>query len=202
MVHAPEDEALTLLAPVVSLVGLPGGGKSTVGRQLARRLGARFLDSDSVLEERLGMPIRQFFDQHGEAAFRDHEEAIIDELTQPPPKGTKGEPLVLATGGGALLRAANRERLRQRTTVIYLRSTPDELYRRLKHDTQRPLLQVADPLAKLRELHEQRHPLYQQTAHYSVDTGRPSVGTLVNMILMQLDMAGLLDRLSRKKTKS
>lgn len=175
------------MAAVVALVGLPGGGKSTVGRQLAKRLGARFLDSDAVLEEHLGMSIRQFFEQHGEAAFRDQEEAMLDELTR-----DVAEPLVLATGGGALLRPVNRERLRQRTTVIYLRSTPDELYRRLRHDTQRPLLQVADPLSKLRELHEQRHPLYEQTAHYCVDTGRPSVATLVNMIMMQLDLAGLV----------
>ena len=76
--------------------------------------------------------------------------------------------------------------------MIYLRSTPEELFRRLRHDTQRPLLQVADPLARLRELHEQRHPLYEEVAHYRVDTGRPSVATLVNMIMMQLDMAGLL----------
>ncbi|MGC4060032.1 MAG: shikimate kinase [Aquabacterium sp.] len=179
------------MAAVVSLVGLPGGGKSTVGRQLAKRLGARFLDSDSVLEERIGMPIRQFFDEFGESAFRDREEAVIDELT-----GQPGTPLVLATGGGALLRPANREHLKRRTTVVYLRSTPEELYRRLRHDTQRPLLQVADPLAKLRELHQQRHPLYEQTAHYCVDTGRPSVATLVNMIMMQLDLAGLLPSFS------
>ena len=172
----------------VSLVGLPGGGKSTVGRQLAKRIGARFLDSDAVLEERIGMPIRQFFEQFGEAAFRDHEETVIDELTS----AAHDTALVLATGGGALLRPVNRERLKARTTVVYLRSTPEELYRRLKHDTQRPLLQVADPLAKLRELYEQRHPLYEEAAHYSVDTGRPSVATLVNMIMMQLEVAGVL----------
>jgi len=78
--------------------------------------------------------------------------------------------------------------------VVYLRSSPEELFRRLKHDTQRPLLQVKDPLAKLKELYEQRHPLYEETAHYSVDTGRPSVATLVNMIIMQLEVAGLLER--------
>lgn len=171
----------------ISLVGLPGGGKSTVGRQLARRIGARFVDADAVLEERLGMPIRRFFELHGEEAFRDQEELVIQELAQ-----HEDDALVIATGGGALLRPANRECLKRYTTVIYLRSTPDELFRRLKHDTQRPLLQVADPLGKLKELHEQRHPLYQETAHYTVDTGRPSVSTLVNMIVMQLDMAGLL----------
>jgi len=172
---------------IIALVGLPGGGKSTVGRQLAKRIGARFVDSDAVLEERIGMPIRSFFELHGEPAFRDREEAVIDELTL-----HEGEPLIIATGGGAVLRPANRAHLHDRTTVIYLRSSPEELYRRLRHDTQRPLLQVADPQAKLRELYEQRHPLYEEVTHYSVDTGRPSVATLVNMIMMQLDMAGLL----------
>ncbi len=171
----------------VALVGLPGGGKSTVGRQLAKRLNARFVDSDTVLEERIGMPIRSFFEQHGEAAFRDQEEAVIGELTQ----AKHGQAMVLATGGGAVLRPANRQHLRDRSTVVYLRSTPEELFRRLRHDTQRPLLQVGDPLGKLRELYEQRHPLYEETAHYTVDTGRPSVATLVNMIMMQLDMAGI-----------
>ena len=173
--------------PVISLIGLPGGGKSTVGRQLARRIGARFIDSDAVLEERIGMPIRSFFEQHGEAAFRDQEEVVIDELTLP-----HAESRIIATGGGAVLRPANRAHLHDRTTVIYLRSSPEELYRRLRHDTQRPLLQVDDPLAKLRELYDQRHPLYEEVAHYSVDTGRPSVATLVNMIMMQLEVAGLL----------
>ena len=168
------------------------------GAQLARRLGARFLDADAVLEERIGMPIRSFFEQHGEQAFRDLEESILDELTQASNAFLGGLPdapragLVLATGGGAVLRERNREHLHARGTVVYLRSSPEELYRRLRHDTQRPLLQVADPMAKLRELYEQRHPLYEQTAHYVVDTGRPSVGSLVNMIMMQLDMAGVL----------
>jgi shikimate kinase len=174
-------------AMTISLVGLPGGGKSTVGRQLAKRIGARFVDSDAVLEERIGMPIRSFFEQFGEQAFRDIEETVIDELT-----GQTAESLIIATGGGAVLRTNNRTHLHDRTTVIYLRSSPEELHRRLRYDTQRPLLQVADPQAKLRELYEQRHPLYEEVAHYSVDTGRPSVGTLVNMILMQLEMAGLL----------
>jgi shikimate kinase len=174
---------------LISLVGLPGGGKSTVGKQLARKLGVRFLDADTVLEERIGMPIRSYFEQHGEAAFRDLEEQVIDELTQLP-AGHPEAGRVLATGGGAVLRPVNRAHLKDRTTVVYLRSTPEELFRRLKNDTQRPLLQVADPLLKLRELYQQRHPLYEEAAHYSVDTGRPSVATLVNMILMQLDLAG------------
>jgi shikimate kinase len=174
---------------MISLIGLPGGGKSTVGRQLARRLNARFVDSDTVLEERIGMPIRSYFELRGEDAFRDIEETVIDELLTATPGATMQ---VIATGGGAVLRPANRARLHEGSTVVYLRSTPDELYRRLRHDTQRPLLQVADPMAKLRELYDARHPLYEQTAHYTVDTGRPSVGALVNMIMMQLEMAGVI----------
>ncbi|WP_058615555.1 shikimate kinase [Tepidimonas taiwanensis] len=168
---------------VLTLIGLPGAGKTTVGRQLARRLQIPFVDSDQVIEERIGCSIRAFFEREGEAAFRDIEEAVIDELTQ-------GAPCVLSTGGGAVLRPANRRRLRQRGRVFYLRSTPEELFRRLRHDRTRPLLQVADPLARLRELYAARDPLYRETAHYVIETGRPSVATLVNMILMQLELSG------------
>lgn len=100
---------------------------------------------------------------------------------------------VIATGGGAVLREANRRALHDRSTVVYLRSAPEELFRRLRHDTRRPLLQVADPLRKLRELYRERDPLYRRTAHFVIETGRPSVPTLVNMILMQLELAGLVD---------
>jgi shikimate kinase len=170
----------------ISLVGMPGGGKSTVGRQLARRLGVPFVDSDKVIEQRLGESIRSFFDREGEERFRDIEQQVIDELTARPAG-------VLATGGGAVLREANRTALRERTTVVYLNATPEDLYRRLRHDTQRPLLQVKDPLARLRSLHAERDPLYRTVSHFSVETGRPSVPTLVNMILMQLELAGAVD---------
>jgi shikimate kinase len=172
---------------IISLVGMPGGGKSTVGRHLARQLGLKCVDSDAEIEARLGESIRSFFDRQGEAAFRDVEAAVIAEIL-----GRDGE-LVLATGGGAVLREANREILQQQSTVVYLRSSPEELFRRLRHDTQRPLLQVRDPLKKLRELYAQRDPLYRRTAHFVLETGRPSVHALVNMILMQLELAGLVD---------
>ncbi len=169
------------MAGHVILIGLPGAGKTTVGRQLARRLQVPFVDSDAVIEERLGCSIREFFEREGEEPFRDVEEAVLDELT-------RGEPCVLSTGGGSVLRPANRQRLRARGRVFYLRSTPEELMRRLRHDRTRPLLQVADPLQRLRELHAVRDPLYRETAHYVIETGRPSVATLVNMILMQLEL--------------
>jgi shikimate kinase len=169
----------------ISLVGMPGSGKSTVGRQLARRLRLPFFDSDHVIEQRLGCSIREYFEQAGEAAFRDLEQQVLAELAE-------GADAVVATGGGAVLREANRLALREGGKVVYLRSTPEELFRRLRHDTQRPLLQVADPLAKLRSLYAERDPLYREAAHFAIETGRPSVPTLVNMIVMQLELAGVL----------
>ncbi|QDL55791.1 shikimate kinase [Rhodoferax aquaticus] len=168
---------------IVSLVGLPGSGKTTVGRQLARRLQLPFQDSDQVIEVRIGIPIRTYFEQHGEAPFRDLEEQVIAELVA-------GPSCVLSTGGGVVLRTNNRHALHRSGPVVYLKSNPDELYRRLRHDQSRPLLQVADPLGKMRDLFAVRDPLYRETAHFVMETGRPSVATLVNMIVMQLELAG------------
>lgn len=170
---------------ILFLVGMPGSGKSTVGRQLSRRLGLPFFDSDHVIEQRLGCTIREYFEREGEAAFREVEEQVLAELAG-------GAPAVIATGGGAVLREPNRRAMRDGGRVIYLRASPEELYRRLRHDTQRPLLQVADPLARLRAMHAERDPLYREAAHFHIETGRPSVPTLVNMIVMQLELAGLL----------
>lgn len=171
---------------VISLIGMPGGGKSTVGRHLARSLGRRFVDSDHEIERRVGATIRDVFEREGEQRFRDLEQQTLAALLQE-------HGIVLATGGGAVLREANRVALRRASTVVYLRSTAEELFRRLRHDRNRPLLQVPDPLRKLRELHHERDPLYRRTAHFVIETGRPSVPTLVNMILMQLELAGLVD---------
>ena len=165
---------------------MPGCGKSTVARHLARHLGLKLVDSDHEIEKRIGMPIRSFFETHSEQAFRDIEQDVIDKLSQ-------AEAVVLATGGGAVLRSATRDRLRDRCHVFYLRSTPEDLFRRLRHDTHRPLLQVPDPLRRLRELFRERDPLYRQVAHFVIETGRPSVPSLVNMVLMQLELAGLVD---------
>lgn len=170
---------------ILALVGMPGSGKSTVGRQLSRRLGLPFFDSDHLIEQRLGCTIKDFFAREGEAAFRDVEERVIRDAMQ-------AAASVLATGGGAVLREENRRQLRGGSKVIYLRSTPEELYRRLRHDRIRPLLQVADPLGKLRAMYAERDPLYRETAHFVIETGRPSIPSLVNMIVMQLELAGVL----------
>lgn len=165
---------------------MPGSGKSTVGRHLARQLGLRFVDSDTEIERRIGMPIKDYFAQQGEDSFRDQEQAVIDELSAQPD-------ILLATGGGAVLRPSNRDALHSRTHVFYLRSTPEELHRRLRHDTHRPLLQVEDPLRRLRDLYRDRDPLYRRTAHFVVEAVRPSVPALMSIILMQLELAGLVD---------
>ena len=169
----------------IALVGLPGSGKSTIGRQLARRLGLTSVDADHVIEHRLGCSIREYFEREGEDSFRDVEESVIDDLTQ-----THNG--VLSTGGGSVLRPANREHLHSRCHVVYLRSSPEEIFRRLRHDMQRPLLQVDDPLTRLRDLYAIRDPLYRETAHFIVETGRPSVTNLLNMVVMQLELAGVL----------
>ncbi len=165
-------------------MGLPGSGKSSVGRQLAKRFGWAFLDSDHVIESRVGLSIREFFEREGEEAFRDLEQSVIDELTL-------GPACVLSTGGGAVLRAANRQHLKERTHAVYLHSPPEEVFRRLRHDQNRPLLQVADPLARLRELYSVRDALYRESARIVIETGRPSVSSLVNNVAMQLELAGI-----------
>jgi shikimate kinase len=180
----PEATAPLPPAPSVFLVGLPGAGKSTLGRQLARRLALTFVDTDHVIEARLGCPIREFFEREGEAPFRDLEASVLDELASRPG-------IVLSTGGGAVLRPANRQVLRQRGWVVYLKSQPNELFRRLRHDTTRPLLQVDDPLKALKALFATRDPLYRETAHHVVETGRPSVSSLVHQIAMQWEQLAL-----------
>ncbi|WP_416763537.1 shikimate kinase [Roseateles sp. So40a] len=170
---------------------MPGGGKSTVGKLLARQLNVPFVDSDAEIEKDLGgESIKDYFARQGEASFRDLESRVIARLLD---GARTGHEMVLATGGGAVLREINRDRLKADSTVVYLRSSPEELFRRLRHDTQRPLLQVSNPLAKLRELYGQRDPLYRRCAHFVLESSRPSVHGLANMILMQLELAGLID---------
>ncbi len=171
---------------IVSLVGLPGSGKSSVARLLGRSLGWAVVDTDHAIESRIGMPIRDFFSLHGEPAFRDLESEALATCLE------AVQPTVLATGGGIVLRDANREGLRSRSKVFYLRTSVEELVRRLRHDTSRPLLQGVDPRLKLRELYAQRDPLYRQAAHYVVEAHRPSVTGMAHWIQMQLELGGHL----------
>jgi shikimate kinase len=156
----------------IFLVGMMGAGKTSVGRALSRRTGKPFHDSDHVIEERTGVKIPVIFEIEGEAGFRARECAVLEELTALPE-------IVLATGGGAVLNERNREHLRSRGTVVYLRASVRDLLNRTRHDRNRPLLQTADPKARLTELFEARDPLYRETAHVTIDTGSQSLTSLV-----------------------
>lgn len=170
---------------MIALVGMPGSGKSTVGRHLSRMLGWRFVDTDTEIERVLGESIRAYFEKFGEASFRDVEASVLSTLAVQPE-------LILATGGGTVLRPANREVLKAHGKVVYLRATPDDLYRRLRHDSQRPLLQGGDPLARLKLLYRDRDPIYAEVADFTIDTGRSSVPSLVSLLSSQLELAGLI----------
>jgi shikimate kinase len=163
---------------------MPGCGKSTVGKHLARQLGWAFVDSDTEIERALGHSIREHFERFGEPSFRDAEAAQIARLSALPQT-------VVATGGGAVLREENRHALRSAgNQVVYLRAQVDDLARRLRHDTQRPLLQTADPAERLRALFKVRDPLYREVADHVIDTGRSSVAALAHLVAMQLELGG------------
>ena len=163
----------------IFLVGLMGSGKTTIGRQLAKRLGKRFVDSDHEIEARTGASIPLIFDIEGEASFRRREAEVIRDLSS-----QRG--IVLATGGGAVLDAGTRARLAERGTVIYLRAHVNSILQRVAHDKNRPLLRTPDPRRTLEQLTAQREPLYREVAHLVIDTGRPNVQSMVQTILEQL----------------
>jgi len=152
-----------------------GAGKTTVGRQLARRLKLRFVDSDHEIEARTGVHIPLIFEIEGEAGFRRRETQVLAALT-------REDNLVLATGGGAVLDPANRANLAGNGLVVYLSVPPAMLWERLRQDKKRPLLQVADPLNRLQELHAQRDPLYREVADLVVEGGGGSSHHLVQLI--------------------
>lgn len=164
----------------IFLVGLMGAGKTSVGRMLAKRTNRDFYDADAEIERTTGVKIPVIFDIEGESGFRAREEKVIERLTAL-------HDIVLATGGGAILSPANRSRLRQHGRVIYLRAAPEDLWRRTRRDRNRPLLQTANPLAKLKELHALRDPLYSEVADLVVDTGAQSVGNLTTHIQQLLN---------------
>jgi shikimate kinase/3-dehydroquinate synthase len=165
----------------IFLVGLMGAGKTTIGRALAKKLNKRFVDSDHEIESRTGTTIPVIFEIEGEESFRKREADVIRELSAQ-------QDIVLATGGGAILRAETRAYLKQRGTVIYLRAGINQILQRTGRDKNRPLLQTADPRRKLEELSRQRDPYYREVADFVIETGRPNVQFLVQAILSQLEL--------------
>lgn len=147
----------------VYLIGPMGAGKTTIGRQLSELLRREFVDSDHEIEARTGANIPWIFDVEGEDGFRDREESVIDELTQ-------RQGIVLATGGGVVMRAANRRALHERGMVVYLLTPVALQLERTARDRNRPLLRTADPRRRLTELMELRDPLYREAAHVIMPT--------------------------------
>ncbi|MES2857648.1 MAG: shikimate kinase [Pseudomonadota bacterium] len=161
------------------LVGPMGSGKSAIGRLLAGRLGRVFVDVDVLIEEQAGLAISEIFAAEGEAGFRLREAgALADALVRP---GT-----VIATGGGAVLAAANRAAIRSAGTVVYLQVDADAQLRRLAGDTQRPLLDVADRAQRLADLQAQREPLYRDVAHVVFDTSVHTPASAANALAAML----------------
>ncbi|WJW75684.1 shikimate kinase AroK [Thiohalobacter sp. IOR34] len=163
----------------IFLIGPMGAGKTTIGRQLARALHRRFVDSDRVIEERTGVDIPLIFELEGEAGFRRRERKVIDELTQQPD-------IVLATGGGAILDPDNRRHLMTRGTVVYLHTTIDQQLSRTGRDQKRPLLQTDDPRARLSELMAVREPLYREIADLVIETDGRCIKDVVREISRRL----------------
>ncbi len=166
----------------IFLVGLMGAGKTSVGRLLAQRLGKRFIDCDHDIEARTGVRIAVIFEIEGEEGFRNREAQALESLTAE-------EDIVLATGGGAVIRVQNRRCLAERGFVIYLHAQPRDLWMRTRHDKSRPLLATAEPLKRLEELYERRDALYREVADLVIDTGRQSLSALVAQLMPRLPTA-------------
>jgi shikimate kinase len=168
----------------VFLVGLMAVGKSTVGRLLAQQLGYEFYDTDQVIEERAGADVAWIFDVEGEAGFRDRETHVLDELT-------RLEGVVVATGGGAVLRDCNRQMLKSRGLVIHLDSPLYRLVERTQKDKKRPLLNQGDPAKTLARLRVEREPLYREVADFRFVTDRQGPKALVKSIVTRLEEEGV-----------
>ncbi|MDI6750244.1 MAG: shikimate kinase [Rhodocyclaceae bacterium] len=157
--------------PSIFLVGMMGAGKTTLGRRLAHETGREFIDLDREIERLTGVTVATIFEIEGEAGFRLRESQLLAEIALRPG-------LVVATGGGVVLHPLNRARLLSSRCVVYLHAEPGLIFARIRHDRSRPLLQVADPLARIRQLVTQRDPLYREVADLVVESGRDAAAIM------------------------
>jgi shikimate kinase len=160
----------------IYLIGPMGAGKSTIGRQLAKTQHWTFVDSDREIETRTGVSIATVFEYEGESGFRKREHIVIEQMV-------KKSPIILATGGGVVLNVDNRDALRTHGFVVYLRCSVDKLVHRTRTDTERPLLQTDNRRQRIEDLMVEREPLYQQCAHFVVDTGEFPTKSAATLIL-------------------
>lgn len=163
----------------IFLIGPMGSGKTTIGQKLARRLGLHFHDTDQEIQDRTGVNISLIFEIEGEEGFRDRESKILDELTA-------ADQVLIATGGGAILRERNRQLLRERGVVVYLQVSVEQQMARLRHDKLRPLIQQDDREAKLIQLAKERDPLYAALADLTFAALNRSVDSSVERIYRAL----------------
>jgi len=166
----------------IYLIGLMGVGKTTIGKQVAKALQRPFFDSDKVIEECMGVDIPTIFSYEGEEGFRLREQAVIKDLTS-----LSG--IVMATGGGSVIKSENREALKNTGFVVYLHCSIDKILYRTRHDTQRPLLRTDNPRQRLQTLLAQREPLYLECADFKIDSGALPGKTIVKTILQQYQAA-------------
>ncbi len=156
-----------------------GAGKTTIGKSLANYLNKTFIDSDHEIQKRTGVTIPIIFEIEGESGFRKRETCMLNELL-------RTDNIVLATGGGIILSEENRNLLKTKGTIIYLRATVNELWQRTRHDRNRPILQTKNLKSKLTELYEKRDPIYHEIAHLVIESGKQSIHHMVKSIALQL----------------
>ncbi|KAF1711258.1 shikimate kinase [Pseudoxanthomonas kalamensis DSM 18571] len=166
-------------APNLVLIGPMGSGKTSIGKRLAERFGLRFVDVDQAIVDRVGASIPAIFEHVGEAGFRERERAVLDQLLD-------GQDQLVSTGGGAVLDAHNRSRMRDRSYVIYLRTRVETQLKRLKHDRHRPLLQREDREQALHAMAELRNPLYEEVADLVHDTDGLNPGQAVGSLVERI----------------
>lgn len=164
----------------IYLIGLMGAGKTTIGRQLARALQLPFYDSDKAIEEQTGVDIPTIFEYEGEEGFRNREEKMIQELTQI-------EGIVLATGGGAILREDNRKALKENGFIVYLNCSVDKILQRTKRDNKRPLLNTDKPRERVEKLFAERESFYLNCADYTIETSTMLSKVVVQSILNEFN---------------
>jgi len=159
----------------IALVGLMGVGKTTVGRRLAKKLGREFYDSDEEIEQASGRTVAGYFRDHGEKAFREGERRVIERLLD-------GKPIILSTGGGAFIPEATRDILKNQSLTVWLKGDFETIMERVSRKNTRPLLQVPNPKAKMRELMDDRYPIYAK-AHIKVNIAKgPHIRTVNRVI--------------------